>query len=84
MSLMKDAAFLAEVEKSGLEYAPLPGAEVQAMIEKSVDVSPAVIAKANALHDAGAAHAKGLATAAQSLLTADAIQAATLQNAHRG
>jgi tripartite-type tricarboxylate transporter receptor subunit TctC len=46
MSLMKDPEFLREIEKAGLEYAPLPGAEVQTMIERSVDVSPAVLAKA--------------------------------------
>jgi hypothetical protein len=43
-----------------------------------------VIASANALQDAGAAHTKALAAAAQGLLTTEAIQAATTQNAAFG
>ena len=46
MAMTKDPAFLAEIEKAGLELAPMPGADVQAMIERAAKVAPAVLERA--------------------------------------
>ncbi len=46
LAMTRDAAFLAEIEKSGLELAPLRGEDVQAMIERASRVSPAVLERA--------------------------------------
>ncbi|HWS07066.1 MAG TPA: hypothetical protein VN362_04490, partial [Xanthobacteraceae bacterium] len=46
---MKDADFLADAERMRVSLAPLPGDELQAIIEKSVAYSPAIVEKANAL-----------------------------------
>ena len=46
MAMTKDPAFLAEIEKAGLELAPMPGADVQAMIERASKVPPAVLERA--------------------------------------
>jgi tripartite-type tricarboxylate transporter receptor subunit TctC len=46
---MKDPAFVADAERLRVSLAPLPGDELQAIIEKSIAYSPAVVAKANAL-----------------------------------
>ncbi|MEA2988870.1 MAG: hypothetical protein QOG83_1581 [Alphaproteobacteria bacterium] len=45
---MKDAEFLAEIETTKLEFEPMPGAELQAMVEASTKVTPAVLARARA------------------------------------
>jgi tripartite-type tricarboxylate transporter receptor subunit TctC len=46
---MKDAEFLADAERMRVSLAPLPGDELQAIIEKSIAYSPAIVEKANAL-----------------------------------
>ena len=46
---LKDAAFVADAARMRLDLSPLPGAELQTIIEKSFDYSPAIIAKAEAL-----------------------------------
>ena len=45
-AMTADPAFLAEIQKTGLELAPMRGEEVQKMIEKSARVSPAVLERA--------------------------------------
>jgi tripartite-type tricarboxylate transporter receptor subunit TctC len=45
---MKDKDFLAEIETTKLEFDPLTGAELQALIEASTKVTPAVLARARA------------------------------------
>jgi tripartite-type tricarboxylate transporter receptor subunit TctC len=45
---MKDAEFLAEIETTRLEFEPLPGAELQALVEASTKVTSAVLARARA------------------------------------
>jgi tripartite-type tricarboxylate transporter receptor subunit TctC len=46
---MKDADYLAEIEQTKLEFDPLPGAELQALVEASTRVTPAVLARARAV-----------------------------------
>jgi tripartite-type tricarboxylate transporter receptor subunit TctC len=48
-STLKDPEFLAEAERMKVELTPLPGDELQTIIEKSFDYSPAIVAKADAL-----------------------------------
>jgi tripartite-type tricarboxylate transporter receptor subunit TctC len=42
---LKDAAFLAEAEKSGMEIEPLTGREVEAMLAKAYAAPPAIVAR---------------------------------------
>lgn len=46
---MTDAALLTDAERLRVALTPLPGDELQAIIEKSIAFSPAIVAKANAL-----------------------------------
>jgi tripartite-type tricarboxylate transporter receptor subunit TctC len=46
---LKDSGFLAEAAKMRIDLSPLPGDQLQAIIEQSFDYSPAIIAKAEAL-----------------------------------
>jgi tripartite-type tricarboxylate transporter receptor subunit TctC len=46
---LKDAEFLAEIETTKLEFDPLPGAELQKLVEASSKVSSAVIERARAV-----------------------------------
>jgi tripartite-type tricarboxylate transporter receptor subunit TctC len=46
---LKDPDFVADVARMRLDLSPLPGDQLQAIIEKSFDYSPAIIAKADAL-----------------------------------
>jgi len=46
---LKDADFLAEIETTKLEFDPLPGAELQKLVEASSKVSSAVIDRARAV-----------------------------------
>lgn len=46
---LKDPAFLADAARMRVDLSPLPGEELQAIIEKSFDYSPAIVAKAEAL-----------------------------------
>jgi len=46
---LKDADFLAEIETTKLEFDPLPGAELQKLVEASSKVSSAVIERARAV-----------------------------------
>jgi tripartite-type tricarboxylate transporter receptor subunit TctC len=45
---LKDADFLAEIETTKLEFEPLPGAELQALVEASTKVSSTVLQRARA------------------------------------
>jgi tripartite-type tricarboxylate transporter receptor subunit TctC len=45
---MKDAEFLAEIATTKLEYEPMSGVELQALVETSTQVSTAVLARARA------------------------------------
>ena len=45
---MKDAEFLAEIEATMLEFEPMSGAELQALVDASTRVSSAVLARARA------------------------------------
>ena len=45
---LKDADFLAEIKTTKLEFEPMPGAELQALVEASSKVSSAVIDRARA------------------------------------
>ena len=49
MATMRDPAFLADADRMGLTLDPLPGDELQAIIEKSFAFSPEIVAKAEAL-----------------------------------
>jgi tripartite-type tricarboxylate transporter receptor subunit TctC len=53
MKVMKDPQFLAEIARAKLDLDPMPGAELQAYIEKSVDYPPMLVAKARKLAAAG-------------------------------
>jgi len=46
---MKDADYLAEIASTKLEFEPMPGAELQALVETSTRVTPAVLARARAV-----------------------------------
>jgi tripartite-type tricarboxylate transporter receptor subunit TctC len=46
---LEDPGFLAEAQNMQIRLSPLPGAELQAMIEKAVGYAPAIVAKAQAL-----------------------------------
>jgi tripartite-type tricarboxylate transporter receptor subunit TctC len=46
---LKDPDFVADAARMRLDLSPLPGDELQAIIEKSFDYSPSIIAKADAL-----------------------------------
>jgi tripartite-type tricarboxylate transporter receptor subunit TctC len=46
---LKDPDFLADAARMRLDLSPLPGDQLQAIIEKSFDYSPAIVAKAEAL-----------------------------------
>lgn len=46
---LEDSDFLADAENMHLDLSPLPGAELQAMIEKAFDYAPAIVEKAQAL-----------------------------------
>lgn len=46
---MKDPAFLADAATMRIDLSPLPGDALQAIIEKSFDYSPAIVAQAQAL-----------------------------------
>jgi len=46
---LKDPEFVADAARMRLDLSPLPGDELQAIIEKSFDYSPAIIAKAKTL-----------------------------------
>jgi hypothetical protein len=49
-AMMKDPHFLADVKKQGLDFDPMPGSEVQRLVEDRVrDTSPAVIQRAKML-----------------------------------
>jgi tripartite-type tricarboxylate transporter receptor subunit TctC len=45
---LQDPEFLAEVKKLNLDLQPMSGAELQALVEKSTQASPAVLARARA------------------------------------
>jgi tripartite-type tricarboxylate transporter receptor subunit TctC len=49
MATMKDPAFLADAERMGVKLDPLPGTELQAIIQKSFAFSPQIVARAEAL-----------------------------------
>jgi tripartite-type tricarboxylate transporter receptor subunit TctC len=49
MATMKDPAFLADADRIGIVLDPLPGDELQAVIEKSFGFPPAAVARAEAL-----------------------------------
>jgi tripartite-type tricarboxylate transporter receptor subunit TctC len=49
MATVKDPDFLADAARMRLDLSPLPGGELQAIIEKSFDYSPSIVAKAEAL-----------------------------------
>ena len=51
---MKDPEFLAEVADAKAEFDPLPGADLQKMIEKTAQTPPTVIARMKQLMQAGA------------------------------
>jgi tripartite-type tricarboxylate transporter receptor subunit TctC len=46
---LKDPGFLADAARMRVALSPLPGDQLQAIIEKSFDYSPAIVAKARAL-----------------------------------
>jgi tripartite-type tricarboxylate transporter receptor subunit TctC len=46
MATIQSAAFLADIERAGLEISPLPGEELQAAVARSGDFPPALIARA--------------------------------------
>ncbi len=46
---LEDSDFFADAENMHLDLSPLPGAELQAMIEKAFDYAPAIVEKAQAL-----------------------------------
>jgi tripartite-type tricarboxylate transporter receptor subunit TctC len=46
---LQDPDFIADATRMRLDLSPLPGDELQAIIEKSFDYSPAIVAKAEAL-----------------------------------
>jgi tripartite-type tricarboxylate transporter receptor subunit TctC len=46
---LKDPEFVADAARMRLDLSPLPGDELQAIIEKSFDYSPAIVAKAKTL-----------------------------------
>jgi len=46
---LKDPSFVADAARLGIALSPLPGEELQAIIEKSFQYSPAIVAKAEAL-----------------------------------
>jgi tripartite-type tricarboxylate transporter receptor subunit TctC len=46
---MKDSEFLAEIATTKLEFEPMAGAELQALVEASTRVSSAVLARARAV-----------------------------------
>ena len=46
---MKDADYLAEIETTKLEFEPMAGAELQALVEASTKVTPDVLARARAI-----------------------------------
>jgi tripartite-type tricarboxylate transporter receptor subunit TctC len=45
---LQDPEFLAEVKKLNLDFQPMPGVELQKLIEQSTKVSDAVLARARA------------------------------------
>jgi tripartite-type tricarboxylate transporter receptor subunit TctC len=47
-STMKDPDFIADIQSSKMEYDPMPGAPLQKLFERAVDVSPAVLERARA------------------------------------
>jgi len=49
MQTMKDEDFLADIKRSALDLAPMPGADLQTFIEESVKVSPEFAARAKTL-----------------------------------
>lgn len=49
MLTMLDADFLAEIKRADLDLAPMTGEELQAIIARSLDVSPQLIARAKTL-----------------------------------
>ena len=49
VATMKDPAFLADADRIGIALDPLPGDELQAVIEKSFAFSPAIVARAETL-----------------------------------
>jgi len=49
MATVKDPDFLADAARMRLDLSPLPGNELQAIIEKSFDYSASIVAKAEAL-----------------------------------
>ena len=48
-AMLGDPAFLADAERMKIELSPLPGEELQAIIEQSFAFSPTVVEKAGAL-----------------------------------
>jgi tripartite-type tricarboxylate transporter receptor subunit TctC len=46
---LKDPSFLADAARMRIDLSPLPGAQLQAIIQKSFDYSPTIVAKAEAL-----------------------------------
>jgi tripartite-type tricarboxylate transporter receptor subunit TctC len=46
---MRDPAFLAEMQKANLEVNPIPGAEVQKLIERLIKTPPAVLERAKTI-----------------------------------
>ncbi len=49
MQTMRDEDFLAEIKRSALDLAPMPGEDLQAFIEASTHVSPEFVARAKTL-----------------------------------
>jgi hypothetical protein len=51
MDMMQDPAFLEEARQRKLEFGPLPGEEVQKLIDSTLGVSPAILAAAKKARD---------------------------------
>ncbi len=49
MAMVKDPDFLAEIKKMNIDLEPLPGDGVQALVEKTLSVSPEVRQRAKTL-----------------------------------
>jgi tripartite-type tricarboxylate transporter receptor subunit TctC len=59
MKVMRDADFLAEIRKARLDLNPMPGDGLQAVIERTVDQPPALVARAKQLAGVGAGRRSG-------------------------
>ena len=49
VAMLKDPSFVADATRMRIELSPLPGEQLQAIIEKSFQYSPAIVARAEAL-----------------------------------